>query len=266
MSNMQVSTDGIIKVVAGDFIGVQGTLPAAVAGVYDNNSQCANLAVQVYVFDPLTGSYKVPAVFMNTDAQPQSGAAYQGIAAKLQGLDAAGNWDRLRSLADNADAQAALTLGLLAVASRPQMWNGATFDRMQNAAAANLAAAQQSHAALVTGAGQWAVNSQPAVATQASASRAAIPGTRHVCKSVSVSLAAVAAQGIIYFNLRDGASGAGTILWSVAFVLAAGTSDRVTLSGLDIVGSVNTAMTLESSAAPAAGNFATAALTGITVN
>jgi hypothetical protein len=92
--------------------------------------------------------------------------------------------------------------------------------------------------------------------------RAAVAAQRHVCRSITVSVAAVAAQGIIRFNLRDGATGAGTVLWSCAMIVLAGDSRQVTLSGLNIFGSVNTAMTLESAAAPAATNFATVSLSG----
>ncbi len=40
-------------------------------------------------------------------------------------------WDRLESLSDNADNQAALTLGLLATIARQQAWNGATWERIR---------------------------------------------------------------------------------------------------------------------------------------
>jgi hypothetical protein len=70
----------------------------------------------------------------------------------------------------------------------------------------------------------------------------------------------VAAQPDIIFNLRDGASGAGTVLWSIRLALAAGQSYAQTHPLPDIEGSANTAMTLESAAAPAATNFASVVL------
>ena len=49
----------------------------------------------------------------------------------LYGFDGA-TFDRLRTLADDGDAQAALTLGLLANAARLQAFNGATYDRVRS--------------------------------------------------------------------------------------------------------------------------------------
>lgn len=49
----------------------------------------------------------------------------------LYGFDGA-TFDRLRTLADNGDAQAALTLGLLSTVSRLQGFNGATWDRLRS--------------------------------------------------------------------------------------------------------------------------------------
>jgi hypothetical protein len=83
-----------------------------------------------------------------------------------------------------------------------------------------------------------------------------------VCKSITVSIAAVAAQGAINVVLRDGATGVGAILWQAVLIAAAGTSDRITLSGLNIAGSAGNAMTLETTAAPAATNFAVVSLSG----
>ncbi len=108
---------------------------------------------------------------------------------------------------------------------------------------------------------QWAIQQVPAAATQATISRAAVAGRRHVATSVTVCVSAGAAQGALAFNLRNGASGAGTVLWSALLSASAGQSMCVALP-VNIAGSTNTAMTLESAAAPAASNFATVALTG----
>lgn len=113
--------------------------------------------------------------------------------------------------------------------------------------------------------GQWAVTSNPAAATQATATKAAGASTvRHVANCVTVGLVAVAAQTApLVFNLRDGATGAGTVLWSVAFIGQAGVAQPpVTFCGLNIPGTAATAMTLESAAAPGASNFAFVTLTG----
>lgn len=116
------------------------------------------------------------------------------------------------------------------------------------------------------------VTSFPAAATVASASRvAAGAGVRNVCTEVTFSIDAVAAQTIIFVTLRDGATGAGTILrqWIVPPQAAAGAFSQ-TWSGLWIAGTANTAMTVETTnqagavLAPAATNFAACEWTGTT--
>lgn len=113
----------------------------------------------------------------------------------------------------------------------------------------------------------FAINQVPAVATQATISRAAAgAGVKNVCTSLSISLSSTAAPtaGSVIFNLRDGATGAGTILWSIRLSIpgVAGQGIIHSISDLWIEGTANTAMTLESSAAPAAATFATVSWTG----
>src|SRR5437879_1910538 len=91
--------------------------------------------------------------------------------------------------------------------------------------------------------GHWAIFNQPAANTAATISKAAIP-SRHVATSVTVCISAVAAQPDIIFNLRDGATGAGTVLWTARLAAAAGTSTCVPVLPLNILGSANTQMTL----------------------
>lgn len=136
--------------------------------------------------------------------------------------------------------------------------------------AANQAAAITGNKALLTDIpGQWTVTANPVAATQATATKAAgAAGVRHVVDCVTIGLVAVGAQAApVVYNLRDGATGAGTILWSVALIGAAATPQPpVALCGLQIAGTAATAMTLESAAAPAASNFAFATLQGHDAN
>lgn len=110
----------------------------------------------------------------------------------------------------------------------------------------------------------WSVTHTPAAAAQATASKAAGTGSvRHVCTSISAVIATVGTlQGPIQINLRDGASGAGTILWSQTVQLPVNGLAVIQLSGLNIVGSAATAMTLETSAAPVVGATASVSMTG----
>lgn len=115
--------------------------------------------------------------------------------------------------------------------------------------------------------GAFNVVNTPAAAAQATITQAAAgAGISNICNRISASLATVATAqaAAVQLNLRDGATGAGTILWSKTF--SCGTTAMVTVdvTGLYIVGSPNTAMTLEFSAAPVAGAFESVALGGVT--
>src|SRR5437879_5243502 len=98
----------------------------------------------------------------------------------------------------------------------------------------------------------WIVTSAPATGTAASATRPASPApppadSKHVCTSISASLVATAATaGQAQLNLRDGATGAGTILgsWALAVPNVAGSCIVFSMDSLEIIGSPNTAMTL----------------------
>lgn len=111
------------------------------------------------------------------------------------------------------------------------------------------------------GANSWSVYHTPAAATVATISVAANNTLRHVATSVTVCIGAVANQAPIQFVLRDGATGAGTILWATRVGGLANTSNCVHAPGY-WRGSNNVAMTVESSSAPAATNFATVSVSG----
>lgn len=148
------------------------------------------------------------------------------------------------------------------------VFDGTNFIRALAGSAASLATLSSAGAQLVQGPGQWSINHTPVANTQATISRAAAAGQRHVCKSITATLIGLAAsaEATVLVNLRDGATGAGTILWSTRLLVVGGTGSQtgVSLSDLNIVGSVNTAMTLEFAAAGGASTFEAVALTGIT--
>lgn len=111
----------------------------------------------------------------------------------------------------------------------------------------------------LTGAGvvekgpRWSVVGAPASGSQASASIAAEAGVRHVADCIDFSGAATAAVTAAAgtFVVRDGATGAGTIIWAyaIAHQTAAGAGVQTiaphALCGLNLVGTTNTAMTAE---------------------
>jgi hypothetical protein len=108
--------------------------------------------------------------------------------------------------------------------------------------------------------------SVPATATQATVTQAAgAAGVRNVCNAISFGLQTIGTlQGVIQVNLRDGATGAGTVLWSMTIGLAVSTFFGFSVSGLNIVGSAATAMTLEFSAAGVAASSESVTLNGYT--
>ena len=101
---------------------------------------------------------------------------------------------------------------------------------------------------------RWSAVSNPAVSTQATASKAAVAAMRHVADCISFSAGsttAIGAAGFLTINLRDGATGAGTVIWTHEIALAAAAGQNVPpfgLCGLNLAGTTNTAMTFEFSA------------------
>jgi hypothetical protein len=135
--------------------------------------------------------------------------------------------------------------------------------------AVNLASANEGNkAVIVIDPGELAVFHQPVAATQSTISVAAGgAGVRHVARGAVVCISAVAAQPDIIFNLRDGATGAGTVKFTWRIQATAGTSKCEYLPpGSSIYGTANTAMTLESAVAPAATNFASVSLVYLDAN
>jgi hypothetical protein len=181
---------------------------------------------------------------------------------------AADRWARLRSVAldGNIIPASAVTTGVQAVAGAPLMaLPDGTFYPQRGAAVDNLSStAVDAGSAMVSLPGQWAITSAPAAATVATITRPADPTGRHVCNTITATLTCAAAQASLLVVLRDGATGVGPILWQGRMACLAGDGQTLVVSGLNIVGSLNTAMTLEFTAAPAATNFETVALTGHT--
>ena len=165
---------------------------------------------------------------------------------------------------DNGQTAAVLLLGQTDATSVAQpslqtgsfglLLNNQSWDRARSASPANLIAQNGLGAALQTGPGLWSAVHTPAAGTKASASRAAgAAGVRHICRGFIITFGAIAAPvaTLLQWNLRDGASGLGTILASgqVAVPALATFSDNIPIGPIDIPGSLATAMTLEFSAA-----------------
>lgn len=143
--------------------------------------------------------------------------------------------------------------------------DGTLIRNLATAGAAILGALSSAGALLVSHPGDWSINNTPAAATAATITRAAGgAGVRHVATSISATVATIGtAQAVaLVLVLRDGATGAGTILWSKQVVLPVNAVWEVNISGLNIVGTAATAMTLEFVANNVAASFSSVSLTG----
>ena len=114
--------------------------------------------------------------------------------------------------------------------------------------------------------GQFAVFHNPAAATQATISQGAgAAGVRNVATLISYSITTVGtAQTVISVALRDGATGAGTVLWQKQFILPVNSTINESVPLPDIQGTAATAMTFEFSAAGVAASLESVCLAGYT--
>jgi len=152
----------------------------------------------------------------------------------------------------------------LAVVNRGLAFNGALWDRVRSASAVNLALLSGQGAQLQRRGGDWSEVGDPGLGAVASATRAAGGvGVRHVCTSITATLAAGAtAAGPLKVYLRDGLTGVGPVIFAAALSAPVQGVGVLTLSDLSIVGSANTAMTLEFVAAGPAGSQENVTLQG----
>lgn len=201
-----------------------------------------------------------------TDGTSISGASgnFQGLPGSLNYIRAPTGAFPIASASGGGDGG----VGNSVVLTSPNYFNGATFDRSRAISGTNLSATTSTGAQITVPLSTWVTSSGPTAGAQATASKAAGGGTvRHVTTSISACYSDSAASAVArHINLRDGATGAGTIIarWMLA-VTAVDNNECVTLSGLAIIGTANTAMTLEFDAAGAATGEQTVTLTGFSV-
>jgi hypothetical protein len=142
----------------------------------------------------------------------------------------------------------------------PQLlWDGTQWLRHKATSLTNFPLATATTARNATGvqlgekASRWSVFSNPAAGSQATASLAAEASVRHVADCVAFSAASTSAPALtaLTINLRDGATGAGTVIWTYQVAISASTGQNVvphSICGLMLTGTTNTALTLEFSA------------------
>lgn len=135
-------------------------------------------------------------------------------------------------------------------------YNGTSLDTQRNASLANYTVAttlisRNAIGAQITERGsRWSVIHNPAAGSQATASIAAEALVRHVVDKVCFAAGSIAAPAAtsLQVNIRDGATGAGSIIgvFEVAIPAAAGNNQPPFCTGeLNLVGTTNTAMTAE---------------------
>jgi hypothetical protein len=175
----------------------------------------------------------------------------------LNGLYNGTTWDRIRS----ATADALASTGVQAVNST--LFNGTTFDRADGVSATNNTETTTAGVARTAPAGTWQINNTANAGTPTVSKASGGGSVRHVAACVSISVAAAGtAQPAVQVNLRDGATGAGTIIRTWQLAAPANDSATVDLCGLNITGSAATAMTIEFAAATAAATQASVNLSG----
>jgi len=164
------------------------------------------------------------------------------------------------SRGNNTDAIAPSASGNLATINYGYIFDGTNFDRERSASAINLSSYSSLGAGITASPGQWSVVNVPAAATQASAVKAAgAVGVRHVCTGISVSFAAGAAnEAARTISVLDGA----TVIWSQQIAVLLSDSKQVNLTGLSLIGSAATSMTLQFDAAGGAGSEQAVTLMG----
>lgn len=118
---------------------------------------------------------------------------------------------------------------------------------------------------LYQGGSDFTLLATPAAATQATATKAAgTNGVRHVIDGIVASFAtgATAQATAVKLLIRDGAAGAGQIIFAIQVILPANSVWTPSFDSLHIVGSPNTALTVEFDVAGAAGTFESFTATG----
>ena len=177
----------------------------------------------------------------------------------------------------DSDARAQGAGAGLFVMSYPYVYNGnSAFDRQRTADLSTLdpsstLTSRNSIGAIQTEkGGRWGVTASPSAGSQGTISIAAEASVRHVADCISFSGGSTSAPALtaLTVDLRDGATGAGTILQQWTVIIPNSTGQNVPpfgLCGLGQVGTTNTALTLEFSAA-LANLFTSVSLTGYNVN
>lgn len=133
---------------------------------------------------------------------------------------------------------------------------GATWDISDRAARQN---------GIVLPPAMWALSHAPGANTKATVTKAAVVGKRHYCVGIIATTVTTGAAASNDVWLNDGATGGAALLAAFSMAATSALPDRVALAGLNIEGSVNTAMTLEFNVAGGATIYQRVTLIGYTL-
>lgn len=207
------------------------------------------------------------------DRWKSAAAAHNTTGTGLPGvgilLDNAGTFLKWANIAGTTDSAGGNSIGSIA----PNIYNGSTWDRVRSASSTNLTATTSVGVQVQVPLSTWSCTSSPGSAAQATCTKAAGGGTvRHVATAIIACITGSADSGggnVDVINLRDGATGAGTVkaTWFTTNETdgAAITHDsRCAYSppNFSMIGTANTAMTLEYAAASPANVQQTVTLMG----
>lgn len=185
------------------------------------------------------------------------------INAMLRGFNGT-SFDLIREAQYNADALAFSADGAITTNAVVRNSNGATLDFGKTASAANQAASSATNVPgimLVTDPGNWTVTNFPATNVTATVTKAAGgAGVRHILTGVHFSLsgAAALATALLQCTVLDGAA----VLFTGVLSAPANSTGVISNNGLSLVGTANTAMTIQFSAAGGAGTQESVTMTG----
>lgn len=195
------------------------------------------------------------------DVPDSSAAARTGLLAAATYAFDGTVWNRHRQTLGTTDALAGGNVG----AAGTILFNGTTWDRARSASANLLTLNTQPGIRTVALPASWQATNTPAANVQATAARAAgAAGVRHIATSIHACSQEAVLANSVFVNVRDGATGAGTVIWT-GFVKNLVNDSRCINVPVSLIGSAATAMTLEFTAAGGAGNRQTVTLTGYSV-
>jgi len=224
--------------ITSDAITVDGVVPSALPG----GTLSLNVAANLRALNAAGNLDRVRTLASDADAQVAAQLGLLGAVARAQRFNGA-TWDRARSLASDTDAQVAAQLGLTGAVVRPYIFNGATYDRQRAPVSFTSAGATAAGlTAIVAGVGGQTIRLL----------RYSISLTSQATSAAGSTIRASFADGAVVLSISD-------LFFAPAAVAASAvglyTTGWIDLGPIGFVGTVGAALNLNLSVALTAGNF-----------